>query len=205
MLRRSLPPGFIVPARPVQRDNPPAGPAWVHEIKRDGYRLVVRRDGALVRLWTRNAIDYTHRLVSIAVVAGKLKARSFTIDGEAVVIGFDGLSQFDALRSREGARSAALFAFDLIELDGADLRSQPLLDRKAALARLLRGIKAGILLNEHIVENGALVFEHVCRLGADRVEEGGRALSIRLANWNHNARHRALAAETTQDGQMPVN
>jgi bifunctional non-homologous end joining protein LigD len=110
-LKRKLPAGFVVPAQPVQREKPPAGPSWIHEIKHDGYRLVVRRDGASVRLWSRNATDFTGRLPVIAAVAASLKAASFTIDGEAVVIGPDGLSQFDALRTRDGARSAALFAF----------------------------------------------------------------------------------------------
>src|SRR5579862_7002312 len=99
--RRTLPPGFIVPTQPVERDRPPAGADWVHEIKHDGYRMIVRRDGAMVRLWTRNAVDYTDRLSTIAAAASRLKADSFTIDGEAVVIGPDGLSRFDELRRRD--------------------------------------------------------------------------------------------------------
>jgi bifunctional non-homologous end joining protein LigD len=59
MLKRNLPAGFVVPAQPVQRDKPPAGPDWVHEIKHDGYRMVVRRDGGSVRLWIRKAVDFT--------------------------------------------------------------------------------------------------------------------------------------------------
>jgi bifunctional non-homologous end joining protein LigD len=122
-----------------------------------------------VRLWTRHATDCTDRLSGIAAVAAKLKARSFTIDGEAVVIGPDGLSVLDELRTRAGARRAILYAFDLIELDGADLRVRPLLNRKAALTRLLRGIEAGIVLNDHIVEDGAVVFAHARRLGAEGI------------------------------------
>jgi len=78
----------------------------VHEIKHDGYRLIVRRHGPMVRLWTRRAIDYTDRFPLIAAEAARLDADSFTIDGEAVVIGPDGLSQFDELRRREAARTA---------------------------------------------------------------------------------------------------
>jgi len=73
------------------------------------------------------------------------------------------LSLFDKLRRRESARAAILYAFDLIEHDCADLQNLPLLDRKAALARPLRGIKAGILFNEHVAEDGATVFAHACR------------------------------------------
>jgi bifunctional non-homologous end joining protein LigD len=88
-------------------------------------------------------------------------------DGEAVVLGPDGLSRFDELRRREAAHSAMLFAFDLIEHDDQDLRDLPFLDRKSALARLLRGIEAGILVNEHVAEDGPTVFEHACRFGAE--------------------------------------
>ena len=79
------------------------------------------------------------------------------------------LSRFDELRRREAARTAILYAFDLIELDGEDLRNLPFLDRKAALARLLRDTEAGILLNEHIAEDGLTVFAHACRLGAEGI------------------------------------
>jgi ATP-dependent DNA ligase len=143
-MAKLLPAGFIIPARPLKASKPPSGPDWVHEIKHDGYRLIVRRDGPTVRLYTRNAYDWTARLPAIADAAERIKARSFTIDGEAVVLGPDGLSRFEELRRREAAHSAMLYAFDLIEHDGEDLRDRPFLERKAALAQLLRGIKAGI-------------------------------------------------------------
>jgi bifunctional non-homologous end joining protein LigD len=122
-----------------------------------------------VRLYSRNAYDWTVRLAAIAAVAGLIKAKSFTIDGEAVVLGPDGLSRFEELSRREAARTAILYAFDLIEHDGEDLRHLPFLDRKAALARLLRDTKAGILLNEHIGEDGPTVFAHACQLGAEGI------------------------------------
>jgi bifunctional non-homologous end joining protein LigD len=122
-----------------------------------------------VRLWTRNAVDYTDRMPAIAADAASLKARGFVIDGEAVVIGPDGLSHFDALRRTEFARTALLYAFDLIELNGEDLRTQPFLARKDALARLLGQSKTGILLNEHIAEEGAVVFAHACKLGVEGI------------------------------------
>jgi len=109
------------------------------------------------------------RLPAIAAAAAQIKAKSFTIDGEAVVLGPDGLSRFDELRRREAARTAVLYAFDLIEHDGEDLRNRPFLDRKAALARLLRDTEAGILLNEHVAEDGPTVFAHACRLGAEGI------------------------------------
>jgi bifunctional non-homologous end joining protein LigD len=122
-----------------------------------------------VRLYSRNAYNWTARLPAIAAAAQKIRAKSFTIDGEAVVLGPDGLSRFDELRRREASQSAMLYAFDLIEHDGRDLRDLPFLDRKAALARLLRDTEVGILLNEHIAEDGPTVFAHACRLGAEGV------------------------------------
>jgi bifunctional non-homologous end joining protein LigD len=123
----------------------------------------------MVRLYTRSAYDCTARLPAIAAAAERIKAKSFTIDGEAVVLGPDGLSRFNELRRREAAHAAILYAFDLIEHDGEDLRTRPFLDRKAALARLLRGIKAGIVLNEHVAEDGPTVFAHACKLGAEGI------------------------------------
>ena len=96
-------------------------------------------------------------------------AQSFTIDGEAVVLGPDGLSQFDELRRARGTRRAILYAFDLLELDGNDMREQSLLARKAALVNLLHGIEDGILLNEHVAADGALVFAAACKLGAEGI------------------------------------
>jgi hypothetical protein len=127
-----------VPAQPVEREAPPSGADWVHEIKHDGYRMLVRRDGDSVRLYSRNALDWTARLPAIAAGASLLKAKSFTIDGEAVVIGPNGLTDFEALRRRGAGEVAVLYAFDLLELDGDDLRNLPIETRKATLASLLR-------------------------------------------------------------------
>jgi bifunctional non-homologous end joining protein LigD len=106
---------------------------------------------------------------SSASESERIKAKSFTIDGEAVVLGHDGLSRFEELSRWEAARTAILYAFNLIEHDGEGMRNGPFLDRKNALARLLRNIEAGILFNEHVVEDGATVFAHACRLGAEGI------------------------------------
>jgi ATP dependent DNA ligase domain len=81
---------------PTLAAKPPSGPGWVHEIKHDGYRLIVRRDGDTVRLFTRRGHDWTDRYPAIASAAAKLRAKSFTMDGEAVVCGPDGIALFDA-------------------------------------------------------------------------------------------------------------
>jgi bifunctional non-homologous end joining protein LigD len=160
MAARARPDGFIAPCIPTRAGKPPAGPGWVHEIKHDGYRLIVRRDGPAVRLFTRRGYDWTDRYPAIASAAAKLRARSFTIDGEAVVPGADGVAVFDALHRRHRASDAILYAFDLLALNGEDLRPLPLRERKTKLARLLARSPAGIAFNEHTDEDGATVFRH---------------------------------------------
>jgi bifunctional non-homologous end joining protein LigD len=125
-----------------------------------------RREGASVEP-QRGRLH--RRMPTIAAGAAHLKAESFTIDGEAVVIGADGLSRFDELRRAAGARVAFLYAFDLLEFNGEDLREQPLLARRKVLATLLRRSQDGIVFNEHIAEEGAVVFAHACRLGAEGI------------------------------------
>jgi bifunctional non-homologous end joining protein LigD len=161
--------GFVDPCIPTRAAKAPVGPGWVHEIKHDGYRLVVRRDGPAVRLFTRRGYDWTDRYPAIASAAAKLRARSFTMDGEAVVVGADGVAVFEALHRRHKASDAILYAFDLLELDGEDLRPQPLSARKAKLARLLARKPAWIVFNEHTDENGATVFQHACRFGLEGI------------------------------------
>jgi bifunctional non-homologous end joining protein LigD len=129
------PNGFIEPCIPTRAAKPPAGPDWAHEIKHDGYRLIVRREGDTVRLFTRRGYDWTNRYPAIARAAAKLRARSFTIDGEAAVCGTDGIAIFDALHRRGTVTEAMQYAFDLLELDGVDYRPLPLGKRKERLAR----------------------------------------------------------------------
>ena len=85
-----MPSGFIAPCLPSRAARPPSGPLWVHEIKHDGYRLMVRRDGARVRCFTRNGYDWADRFPAIVAAALRIKAASFLIDGEAVIARDDG-------------------------------------------------------------------------------------------------------------------
>ena len=133
-------PGFIEPCQPSKVARPPSGPLWVHEIKHDGYRLMVRRDGSRVRCFTRNGHDWADRFPAIVDAALRIKAASFLIDGEAVIARDDGTPDFHALRSKRRGHEAVLFAFDLIEHDGDDLRDLPLIERKRRLFRLLADV-----------------------------------------------------------------
>jgi len=163
------PSGFVEPCRPSKAVRPPSGPLWIHEIKHDGFRLMVRREGSRVRCFTRGGHDWADRFPAIVEAASRLRTQSFLIDGEAVICGDDGLSDFNALRSRRRDREAVLFAFDLIEHEGDDLRELPLIDRKRRLAKLLGKANHAIRFNEHLAHDGATVFDHACRMGLEGI------------------------------------
>jgi bifunctional non-homologous end joining protein LigD len=137
-----LPPGFIKPCLPMKAERAPTGPAWVHEINHDGYRLMV--DGDRTRCYTRNGHHWADRFPSIVAAAHRINATSFLIDGEAVIARDDGTSDFCALRSRRPGYDAVLYAFDLIEHDGEVIRSLPLVERKRRLAKLIGKAKHAI-------------------------------------------------------------
>jgi bifunctional non-homologous end joining protein LigD len=186
MLLRAASYGFIRPALPSAAETPPNGTGWVHEIKHDGYRLMVRRDGAGIRLLTRNGHDWSARFPLILEAAHELRVRSCLIDGEAVACDEHGLAVFELLRRKHDARAAFLYAFDLLELDGVDLRREPIEIRKATLASLLRGTQAGLRLNEHFVHSGEVVFRHACRMGLEGIVSkplGSRYTSGRTRDW----------------------
>ena len=139
-------PAVIEPCLPSPGEQPPTGPDWVHEIKHDGYRLMARRDPVSVgiRLLTRNGHDWASRYPLIVQAVNKLKARSCLIDGEAVCCNEHGMPSFEKLRHRSNDQDVVLVAFDLLELDGNDLRREPLEVRKQTLASLLRGSLPGV-------------------------------------------------------------
>ena len=165
------PSGFIEPCLPSKVARPPVRSSWVHEIKHDGYRLMVRRDGERVRCFTKGGHDWADRFPAIVEAALRIKAQSFLIDGEAVISRDDGTPDFHALLIRRRGHEAVLFAFDLIEQDGDDLRDLPLIERKRRLRKLIGRSKKlrAIQYNAHLKGSGASVFAHVCRLGLEGI------------------------------------
>ena len=113
---------FCIPIRGTQV---PAGPEWYHEIKYDGFRLLVQRDGDRVRLITRGGYDWTKRYPWIAEAALKNRHKQFVVDGEAVVLGVDGYSDFNAMYSGKHNEEVQLCAFEVLAIDGDDLRDLP--------------------------------------------------------------------------------
>jgi len=114
-------PGFISPCLPIKAKIPPSGEAWLHEIKHDGFRVIARKDGAQVKLYSRPGNDLTYRFPLIVDALVSLRSRSCIIDGEAVCCGEDGIASFDRIRYRRHDANVFLYAFDLIALNGDDL------------------------------------------------------------------------------------
>jgi bifunctional non-homologous end joining protein LigD len=163
------PEGFVAPCVPVVTARPPTGAEWLHELKYDGYRICARCDGTSVHLWSRHTTDYAGSMTRIVAGLRKLRAKSFTIDGEAVVFRPDGRCDFFALRGNDGQADAVLAAFDLLELNGQDLHTVPIEDRRAMLAHLLRALPDGLIFSEAIIGHGPEVFQHACRLGVEGI------------------------------------
>jgi bifunctional non-homologous end joining protein LigD len=138
-------------------------------IKHDGFRILARWDAGGVRLFTRNGYNFAARFPGIAAAVESLTVRSCFIDGEAIVVDRNGLPVFDLLRYRQHDRAAVLCAFDLVELDGEDLRQSPLEMRKRALAELLRHKSDGIVLNTYFEGDGAAIYKHACALGCEGI------------------------------------
>jgi bifunctional non-homologous end joining protein LigD len=125
MLQRILPAGFIAPCLPTKTDKLPSGSEWLHEVKHDVFRVIARKTGAQVRLYSRPGNDLTHRFPLIVETLARLRSRSCIIDGEAVVCDDNGIALFNRVRYRHHDESIFLYAFDLIELNGDDLRRIP--------------------------------------------------------------------------------
>ena len=180
------------PFRPVQLatlvDTVPAGTPWLHEMKYDGYRLELSIGGGEGRAYTRSGLDWTEKFAGIVAAAARLKATSALIDGEAVVLDVDGRSSFQALQGAlKGApHTISYFAFDLLELDGEDLTSRPLTERKAKLKTLLSRADSLLRYSDHIVGDGEKLLNRFCDAGLEGViskRANGRYVGARSGGW----------------------
>jgi bifunctional non-homologous end joining protein LigD len=132
----TAPAAFIDPAIPTKVSKPPEGNTWAHEIKHDGYRIQIHVTDSGVRLYTMSGYDWTDRYPLIVKAAGKIKGTAI-IDAEAAIVGADGISDFEALHNRSRNAEAVAFAFDLMMLDGKDVRPAPWMIRRRMLKKLL--------------------------------------------------------------------
>ena len=167
-------PRFVPPQLATLVDQAPEGDAWLHEIKFDGYRILCRLEGGRVRLLSRNDKDWTARFSGIATAAAQLPARTAMLDGEVAVLRPDGTTSFQALQQRlggaEDAGTLVYMVFDLLHLDGRDLRGAPLERRKTTLEALLAKAKAAegpVRYSAHVVGGGGAFLRRACGLGLE--------------------------------------
>ena len=180
-LKETLP-KFIPPQLATQADTPPTQSDWLHELKLDGYRIQARLNNASpskgkVELLTRTGLDWTHRMKSIAAEIANLPAETALLDGEVVVLDQNGLTSFANLQAAFKAdakdsprHDLTYFVFDLLHLNGHNLRNLPLNQRKEILAQLFASSSSETLrLSEHLDSNGDQVFQNACKLHAEGI------------------------------------
>jgi len=165
-------PGFVQPCRPTERKVPPAGEGWLHEIMHDGYRLQAQVREGVPRLYTGDGHDWTARMPAMAASVEALPVNNAVLDGELAAVDAKGQPAFFELPPALGAPTRVkgrlvYYTFDMLYLDGFDLRGVALIDRKRVLETLLFNTSGVQLVKyvEHIVGDGAIVLEHACRLG----------------------------------------
>jgi bifunctional non-homologous end joining protein LigD len=182
------PPAF----RPVQLatlvDAVPTGSRWLHEMKYDGYRLEVAIGDGKARAYTRSGLDWSDKFADIVAQAAGLKVRSALLDGEAVVMDEHGRSSFQALQGalKGSPGSIDFVAFDLLQLDGEDLTSLPLVERKAKLRAILPDGDPRIRFSEHIEGNGEKLLHSFCDAGLEGViskRADARYIGSRSGGW----------------------
>ncbi|HVT96018.1 MAG TPA: non-homologous end-joining DNA ligase, partial [Acidobacteriaceae bacterium] len=170
-------PRFLSPELASSVDQPPEGDDWLHELKLDGYRIQIHldeKDGKRrARLFTRKGLDWTHRMPDVARTATQLPVHAAVIDGEVVVVNEKGLTSFADLQAAfdEGApHPLTYYAFDLLHLDGHNLRNLPLERRKTILEGLIQQHgEDGIRYSSHLRANGGEMLRHACQMGAEGI------------------------------------
>ena len=162
-------PTFIPPMAAQSVTELPEGPEWVYEVKFDGYRALLLKSGAGIELRSRNNKDLTNAYPSVLAAGRKLRADSLVLDGEVVALDASGRPSFQALQHRSAHPKHAIvyYAFDLLQLEGEELTSRPLVTRRAKLEPLVKG--SGILLSETLDGSAAHVIEAVRALGLEGI------------------------------------
>jgi bifunctional non-homologous end joining protein LigD len=169
-------PDAVEPELATLVEAAPEGDQWLHELKFDGYRLLARMEGGKVTLLTRHGHDWTERMPELAKRLSQLGVESALLDGELVALNQHGVSDFQRLQNALGAgrtEELVYFAFDVLHLNGRDLRALPLLERKERLRQLISA-RAGKLAEQvrfsaHVNGRGATFFENACRLGLEGI------------------------------------
>lgn len=166
-------PAEIAPQLATLVDAPPRGPGWLYEIKFDGYRILARIERGRVRLFTRNANDWTARMASLAAEIARLPIKSGWLDGEVVVLDSKGVPDFNALQNafdQDGTERITIFVFDALFVDGKDLRGEPLTARREALEAAFAGFESDrVRLSQVFDADGQSMLNSACRMGLEGV------------------------------------
>jgi bifunctional non-homologous end joining protein LigD len=179
-------PGFIEPALATSIQKVPSGERWIHEIKFDGYRVQVHLVNEAIKIYTRCGHDWTKRFRKVADDAWHIGAGSAIIDGEIVVPAADGTTDFSVLQNELKGQSnkIVLVAFDLLYLNGHDLRKRPLMERKKHLKKIIDG--TDLQFSESFEVDGKEMFAHACKVGLEGLVSkvrDGTYLSGRTRAW----------------------
>ncbi|WP_020175371.1 non-homologous end-joining DNA ligase [Methyloferula stellata] len=182
-------PAWVEPCKPTLAKVPPAGPAWLHEIKWDGYRVSAYLKDGKATVRTSGGLDWTRRFPAITSAVEALPVRSAIIDGEAVVLDEFGRSHFGDLQKAlgrcGGGAKIQIFAFDLLYFDGMDLRAWPLENRHAVLEGLIGdGTGAALVISQEFDAPGARIFDHACRVGLEGIVSKRRDRPYRSGKKN---------------------
>src|SRR5215831_331285 len=165
-------PGRVAPQLTQLVDAAPEGDQWLHEIKYDGYRMHARLDRGRIKLLTRTGLDWTHKYPAIAEAVASLAARQAYIDGELCGAGTDGITSSSIVQlASDSGNAAALvfFLFDLLYLDGEDLRSRPLIERKDQLAALLANAPSPLHYSDHQLGHGRAFHAKACAMSLEGI------------------------------------
>jgi bifunctional non-homologous end joining protein LigD len=168
---RRAAPGFVAPQLALLKDAPPQGEGWLHEIKFDGYRIIAVIKAGKVSLWTRNQLDWTHKYGRIAEQLARLKLKDAVLDGELVALDDKGEAAFSKIQAAGENPSIPLkfYVFDLLNLEGEDLRHLPLIERKERLKGILARAPDNILYSDHIQTEGDQVLASACSMKLEGV------------------------------------
>ncbi|NUR44703.1 MAG: DNA ligase D, partial [Sphingomonas sp.] len=181
------PPAFVDPQLATLVDDVPTGNSWIHEIKYDGYRLLISVGDGVATAYTRNGLDWSDKFKSLVKAAAKLPAGCL-IDGEAVALDDEGRPSFQLLQStlKGGGAPLAFYAFDLLVDQGTDIRKLPTIERKERLAALLEGVSPPIVYGDHVIGRGEEMFEAVCKTGGEGIiskKASATYSGTRTRNW----------------------
>jgi bifunctional non-homologous end joining protein LigD len=189
MSHRSSTNGWIEPCKAVLVKQPPPGPSWIHEIKHDGYRVIAVIADDRAQLFTRRGLDWSARIPGIRSALEALRVRSAIIDGEAIMANEDGISDFFALHTAlaaGNAPTAGLVAFDLLELNGEDLRSRNIEARRERLKRLIGSPSPALQFSDEIGSEGKEALRAACQMGLEGIvskRRGSPYRSGRNQDW----------------------